>query len=69
MKLMRNRGGKSPREWWYCCVLQWKYTIFIKWIVFSFSFFLNDEFKKMLLIESKLVYDAKLPQFSLKNKE
>lgn len=25
--------------------------------------------KKMLLIESKLVYDAKLPQFSLKNKE
>lgn len=36
---------------------------------FLISFFPNDEFKKTLLIESKLVYYAKLPHLSLKNKE
>ena len=51
---------------WDSSILQ---SSLIKWIVFSFSFFLNDEFKKTLLIEFKLVHYAKLPHLSLKNKE
>ena len=38
-------------------------------LCFSFFFLLNDEFLKMLLIEPKRVYYAKLPHLSLKNKE